>query len=284
MLIAPHWEDYALIDAGDGDKIERWGKYVLRRPDPQAIWPMSAKTELHAHYHRAPSGGGQWEMLAQLPQSWRIGWQSLSFIVRPTGFKHTGLFPEQAGNWDWMQKLIRERAKSGAPVRILNLFGYTGAATCACASAGAEVVHVDAAKGMVAWAKDNLAACGLHDAKVRLLVDDAQAFVAREQRRGRQYEGILMDPPSYGRGPGGEMWKIEDALYALVRDCARLMSERPLFFLLNAYTTGLAPQVLETLLRLTLSGYKGCFEAHELGLRAQHRELVLPCGACGRWA
>lgn len=284
MLLAPDWQDYALVDAGDGDKIERWGKYLLRRPDPQAIWPMESELEPHARYYRSAAGGGHWAYAAELPQSWRVRWNELTFVVRPTGFKHTGLFPEQASNWAWMQSLIRERRqKSNEPVRVLNLFGYTGAATCACLQAGAEVTHVDAAKGMVAWCKENLAACGLSGAPVRLLVDDAMKFAAREIRRGKQYEGILMDPPSYGRGPGGEMWKIEDALYPLVADCARLLSDKPLFFLVNAYTTGLAPQVLENLLRLAL-GHLGEPQAHELGIQAQTRGLILPCGACGRWS
>ena len=281
MYLADGWKDYTILDAGNGNKLERWGDYSLLRPDPQAIWPMDDDVSCDAVYHRSSSGGGSWEFRKELPEAWRIRYRDLTFVVRPTGFKHTGLFPEQAVNWDWMRSLISKRKEQGERVRVLNLFGYTGGATCACLKAGAEVVHVDAAKGMIAWAKDNVAACGLSDAPVRYFVDDCVKLVKREIRRGNQYEGILMDPPSYGRGPTGEMWKIEDQLYGLIADCAQLMSDEPLFFLVNSYTTGLAPTVLQNVLKLALP--KGHAEADEVGLPIRRGNLVLPCGASGRW-
>ena len=229
---------------------------------------------------RSASGGGHWEYTKTLPDSWTIQYRDLTFQVRPTGFKHTGLFPEQAVNWDWMRGLVKKAPK---PFRALNLFAYTGGATCALAAAGAEVVHVDAAKGMVAWAKENLALCGLGDKPVRFIVDDVMKFVLREQRRGRQYEGILMDPPSYGRGPGGEMWKIEENLYPLVAECCKLLSPEARFFLINSYTTGLAPTVLSNVLQAALPGRGGRIEAGEVGLPISRGTLVLPCGASGRW-
>ena len=280
MYLADGWKEYALLDAGNGDKLERWGDVTLLRPDPQAVWPMAAHAA-DAVYHRSGTGGGHWEYARPLPESWKIRYGELTFLVRPTGFKHTGLFPEQAVNWDWMQGLIKKRAQQGRRVRVLNLFGYTGGATCACLSAGAEVVHVDAAKGMVAWAKDNAAASGLADAPARYLVDDCVKLVKRELRRGSRYDGVVMDPPSYGRGPNGELWKIEEQLYPLVSDCAGLLSEAPLFFLINSYTTGLAPQVLKNVLSVALP--KGAAEAGEVGLPIRRGNLVLPCGASGRW-
>lgn len=281
MYLADGWKDYRIFDAGDGNKLERWGKVVLLRPDPQAAWPMERQMQCDAVYHRSQTGGGSWEFNRDLPDSWRIKYRDLTFVVRPTGFKHTGLFPEQAVNWDWMRSLIEPRTAKGKTVRVLNLFGYTGGATCACLAAGAEVVHVDAAKGMIAWAKDNVAACGLSDAPVKYYVDDCVKLVKRELRRGNRYDGILMDPPSYGRGPNGELWKIEEQLYPLVADCAQLMSDDPLFFLINSYTTGLAPSVLKNVLEVALPG--GHAEAQEVGLPIERGGLVLPCGASGRW-
>ena len=281
MYLANKWEDFAVLDAGGGNKLERWGNVTLLRPDPQAVWPIGDCTECDAVYHRSSSGGGNWEFKKQLPSEWRIGYRDLRFIVRPTGFKHTGLFPEQAVNWDWMRGLIETETAKDREIRVLNLFGYTGGATCACAAAGAKVVHVDAAKGMVEWAKNNMAASGLSQKPVRYLVDDCVKLVKREIRRGNRYDGILMDPPSYGRGPSGEMWKIEDQIYALVKDCAELISDAPLFFLINSYTTGLAPQVLKNILQVALPG--GEAEADEVGLPIVNRGLILPCGSSGRW-
>ena len=281
MYLANEWKDFAVLDAGGGNKLERWGNVTLLRPDPQAVWPIGDSIECDAVYHRSSSGGGSWEYRRSLPAEWRIGYKELRFIVRPTGFKHTGLFPEQAVNWDWMSGLIAPETAKDREIRVLNLFGYTGGATCACAKAGAKVVHVDAAKGMVEWAKNNIAASGLSDRPVRYLVDDCVKLVKREIRRGNRYEGILMDPPSYGRGPSGEMWKIEDQIYALVKDCAELLSDEPLFFLINSYTTGLAPQVLKNIIQVALPGGKA--EADEVGLPIVNRGLILPCGSSGRW-
>ena len=280
MYLADAWQDYEILDAGNGNKLERWGQVRLLRPDPQAVWPMQEPRSVDARYIRSASGGGHWEYAKALPESWTIQYRDLTFQVRPTGFKHTGLFPEQAVNWDWMRSLVKKAPK---PFRALNLFAYTGGATCALAAAGAEVVHVDAAKGMVAWAKENLALCGLGDKPVRFIVDDVMKFVLREQRRGRQYEGILMDPPSYGRGPGGEMWKIEENLYPLVAECCKLLSPEARFFLINSYTTGLAPTVLSNVLQAALPGRGGRIEAGEVGLPISRGTLVLPCGASGRW-
>ena len=282
MYLAANWRDYEILDAGDGNKLERWDRVVLLRPDPQAIWPMDSRQvkSPHARYLRSATGGGHWEFEATLPESWQVKYRDLSFVVRPTGFKHTGLFPEQAVNWDFMRDCVE---RSGKKPNILNLFAYTGGATCALAAAGAQVTHVDAAKGMVAWAKENLSACGLSDAPVRFIVDDVLKFVLREQRRGKTYDGILMDPPSYGRGPNGEMWKMEDDLYPLVAECVKLLSEEPLFFLINSYTTGLAPSVLTNVLKTALKGKGGKVESDEVGLPITRGGLCLPCGASGRW-
>lgn len=281
MYLAADWRDYEILDAGDGNKLERWGDVVLLRPDPQAIWPMGENGRApHAQYLRSSAGGGHWELHANLPESWRISYRDLTFVVRPTGFKHTGLFPEQAVNWDYMRNLVE---RSGRKPQVLNLFAYTGGATCALTAAGAQVTHVDAAKGMVAWAKDNLYASGLGEAPVRFIVDDVLKFVLREQRRGKTYDGILMDPPSYGRGPNGEMWKMEDDLYPLVAECAKLLSDEPLFFLINSYTTGLAPSVLTNVLKSALKKYAGRVEADEIGLPITRGNFALPCGASGRW-
>ncbi|MBO4883821.1 MAG: class I SAM-dependent methyltransferase [Clostridia bacterium] len=283
MFIADGWKDYEVIDTGNGEKLERWGRVILRRPDPQTIWPPQNEAlwaQCDAHYHRSTKGGGEWEFMKKLPERWEIGYKGLRFYVRPTGFKHTGLFPEQAVNWDWMGGLIRAAKR---PVRVLNLFGYTGGATLACAAAGAHVTHVDAAKGMVQWAGENRALSGVDETKVRWIVDDALKFVLREQRRGNGYEGILMDPPSYGRGPGGEVWKLENELFGLVSNSAKLLSEKPLFMLINSYTTGLQPAVLNNMLAMTAAKDRGgAVTADEIVLPVTEGG-VLPCGASGRW-
>lgn len=283
MFLAQNWKDYAVLDTGDGEKLERWGDVILRRPDPQVIWPKADPAlwrKADAWYHRSAAGGGEWEFLKKVPDSWHITYGELRFLVRPTGFKHTGLFPEQAANWDWMDGLIR---KEQSEIKVLNLFAYTGGATLACANAGAHVTHVDAAKSMVAWAKENMACSGLGAQPARFLVDDALKFVLREQRRGNHYDGILMDPPSYGRGPDGQVWKLEDEVFSLVSECAKLLSDRPLFFLLNAYTTGLQPAVLGNLIEKTIvPRHQGQLLTQELCLPVESGG-VLPCGASGRW-
>ncbi len=285
MLLADDWKDYELIDSGGGEKLERWGKYTLRRPDPQAIWPIAgdekAWRNVDAHYHRSSSGGGNWEYLRKLPPQWTIKYGELEFHVEPTGFKHTGLFPEQAVNWKWIEGLING---AGRKISVLNLFAYTGGATVAAAHAGAEVCHVDASKGMVARAKENLALSKLGDRPVRFIVDDVVKFVARESRRGRKYDAVIMDPPSYGRGPNGELWKIEDEIYPLISQCMEILTDEPLFFLVNSYTTGLSPTVIGNMLRLSMQRrYGGNVTADEVGLPASATGLVLPCGAAGRW-
>lgn len=284
MYLADSWKDFEIIDAGNGEKLERWGDVILLRPDPQAIWPMEQPAYFDAHYLRSNSGGGEWSFKRSLPDSWTISYRDLRFIVRPTGFKHTGLFPEQAVNWDFMRQIVENKIKStGKPFRALNLFAYTGGATLALAAAGAEVVHLDAAKGMVAWAKNNLQESGLGERPVRFIVDDAMKFVQREKRRGREYDGILMDPPSYGRGPTGEMWRIEEGLFPLVSECTDLLSEDASFFLINSYTTGLAPTVVKNVLRVALGKRGGKIEASEIGLPVSRGGLILPCGCTGRW-
>lgn len=286
MYISDNWTDYELIDCGNGEKYERWKDKYLLRPDPQAIWPMdNAADKIDARYNRSSKGGGEWEYFMPLPESWTISWNELVFNVRPSGFKHTGIFPEQSINWEWMQEKIKARTKkASASPKVLNLFAYTGGATLACLSAGAEVVHLDAAKGMVAWAKENAYISGLSDKPVRWIVDDALKFVKRELRRGNKYDAILMDPPSYGRGPGGEMWKIEDSLYELVDSSAAILSDNPLFFLINSYTTGLAPSVLSNVLNICISSkHGGHIESKELALPVSRRNIILPCGASGRW-
>jgi len=285
MLLADDWVDYELLDAGGGEKLERWGKYILRRPDPQAIWPIagdqSVWEKVDAHYHRSSSGGGSWEYKNKLPERWVINYEGLSFYVEPTGFKHTGLFPEQAINWKWLMGKIKSRP---GRTSVLNLFAYTGGATVAAASAGAEVCHVDASKGMVTRAKENLNLSGLGEKPVRFIVDDVVKFVRREIRRGRRYDAVIMDPPSYGRGPKGELWKIEDELYGLIQLCMDLLSEEPLFFLINSYTTGLSPTVVGNMLRLSVKRkFGGRVSADEIGLPITLSGLVLPCGAAGRW-
>lgn len=284
MWIADQWKDYEIIDCSQGEKLERWGKYILLRPDPQVIW-STPKTDkrwkrLNAHYHRSAKGGGEWEFF-HLPKQWDVHYGPLAFHLKPFSFKHTGIFPEQAVNWDWIADQVKH---AGRPVRVLNLFAYTGGATLAAAKAGAEVTHVDASKGMVAWAKENAQACGLENAKIRWLVDDCKKFVEREIRRGSTYDAIIMDPPSYGRGPKGEIWKIEDAVYPLIQKCTNILSKNPLFFLVNSYTTGLQPAVLAYMLGTVMKKYKGVVDAKEIGIPVSSSGLVLPCGASGRWS
>lgn len=284
MWIADQWKDYEVIDCSQGEKLERWGKYILLRPDPQVIWetPKTDKRwkKLNAHYHRSAKGGGEWEFF-DLPKQWDIRYGLLTFHLKPFSFKHTGIFPEQAVNWDWMADKIKH---AGRPVRVLNLFAYTGGATLAAAKAGAEVTHVDASKGMVAWAKENALASGLGNAKIRWLVDDCKKFVEREIRRGSVYDAVVMDPPSYGRGPKGEIWKIEDAVFPLIQACTNVLSQNPLFFLVNSYTTGLQPAVLAYMLGTALKKQKGVVDAQEIGIPVSSSGLVLPCGASGRWS
>ena len=287
MLVADKWKEFEILDCGDGEKLERWGDVVLRRPDPQTIWPKRRPEmwrRADARYYRNAQGGGEWEFFRELPERWILRYGDLSFFVRPTGFKHTGLFPEQAVNWDWMRGLIGRRVKETreAP-RVLNLFAYTGGASVACAAAGAQVCHVDAARGMAQWARENRALCRLPESRIRWILDDALKFTRREARRGSLYEGILMDPPSYGRGPGGEVWKLETELYGLVEACVSALSGRPLFVLINSYTTGLAPSVLDNMIGLTVRPrFGGASEAGEIGLPVTAGG-VLPCGASGRW-
>ena len=284
---AENWNDYECIDAGDFEKLERWKEVILRRPDPLAIWPKNKKVnwnQYDAIYHRSKSGGGSWSFKQKLPNYWTIGYQNLRFKVSPTGFKHTGLFPEQAANWDWMHDLIQSR--QGKETRILNLFAYTGGATLACAEAGAsEVVHVDASKGMVQWAKENRDLCGLQNNKIRFIVDDCLKFVEREKRRGHTYHGILMDPPSYGRGPNGEMWKFEKEVTRLIQACVEILDENSLFFLINSYTTGFSSIVLDNTLRTIIlpNHPNGIVETGEIALPIANRDLLLPCGIYGSW-
>lgn len=283
MWIAKNWEDYEVIDTSRGEKLERWGDYLLIRPDPQVIWDTPhdhpAWKKKNGHYHRSNKGGGEWEFF-RLPKQWSIQYKKLTFNLKPFSFKHTGLFPEQAANWDWFGDRIRN---AGRPVKVLNLFAYTGGATLAAAEAGAAVTHVDASKGMVTWAKENAVSSGLKDAPIRWIVDDCKKFVEREIRRGNHYDGIIMDPPSYGRGPKGEVWKIEEAIFPFIQLCAQLLSEKPLFFLVNSYTTGLAPSVLTYMISTALKAHGGSVEAQEIGLPVTSSGLILPCGASGRW-
>ena len=284
MWIADGWKDYELLDTSDGERLERWGQYVLRRPDPQIIWKNTATHRLwkkaDAVYSRSAKGGGEWSKNT-LPEQWTISYGDLKFNLKPMGFKHTGLFPEQAANWDWFSGLIKN---SGRPIKVLNLFAYTGGATLAAAAAGASVVHVDASKGMVAQAKLNAQSSGLGDAPIRYIVDDCKKFVEREIRRGNKYDAIIMDPPSYGRGPSGEIWKIEDSVHELVSLTATLLSDEPLFFLLNSYTTGLSPAAMQYILGLCVAGkHGGQIEAQELGLPVTQTGLCIPCGASARW-
>ena len=285
MWVADGWKDYEVIDCSDGEKLERWGKYTLLRPDPQVLWSTPKKNpswnKLNGHYHRSNKGGGEWEFFS-LPKQWTINYKELTFNLKPFSFKHTGLFPEQAANWDWFSELIKNSPKKD--IKVLNLFAYTGGATCAAAKAGAAVTHVDASKGMVTWAKENAASSGLADAPIRWIVDDCVKFVEREIRRGNKYDAIIMDPPSYGRGPKGEIWKIEEKIHSFINLCSQLLCDKPLFFLVNSYTTGLAPAVLTYMISTEVkSKFGGHVVSDEIGLPVTETGLVLPCGAAGRW-
>ena len=284
MWIADNWKEYEVLDTSDGEKLELWGSYQLVRPDPQVIWKTPKKNpgwkKMNGHYHRSEKGGGEWEFF-NLPEQWSIRYGSLVFNLKPFSFKHTGLFPEQATNWDWFSTKIRN---SHRPIKVLNLFAYTGGATLAAAAAGAEVTHVDASKGMVAWAKENAKSSGLEDAPIRWLVDDCIKFVEREIRRGNKYDAIIMDPPSYGRGPKGEIWKIEDSIFPFIELCTQILSDNPLFVLVNSYTTGLQPAVLSYMLNIAIvKKFGGKVTADEVGLPVKDSGLVLPCGASGRF-
>ena len=284
MWVSDAWKDYEILDCGNGEKLERWGKYHLVRPDPQVIWESQRKNPLWYHpdasYRRSRSGGGEWSAHS-LPKSWTVSYRSLKFQIKPMNFKHTGLFPEQAVNWDFIMNTIR---KAGRPIRVLNLFAYTGGATMAAAAAGASVCHVDAAKGMVAWAKENAVCCGLQDAPIRWIVDDCVKFVEREIKRGKFYDAIIMDPPSYGRGPSGEIWKLEERLFPFVSLCSQVLSDNPLFVLINSYTTGLAPSVLRYMTESIFTPrFGGTSECAELGLPVSETGLQLPAGATVRW-
>lgn len=291
MWLADQWNDYEVIDCSKGEKLERWGDYLLVRPDPQVIWDTPKKEKgwrkMNGHYHRSSKGGGEWEFF-QLPKEWTIEYslpinKKLTFHLKPFSFKHTGLFPEQAANWNWFSQLIADAVSKGRQVKVLNLFAYTGGATLAAAAAGASVTHVDASKGMVTWAKENAISSGLKDAPIRWLVDDCVKFVEREIRRGNHYDAIIMDPPSYGRGPKGEIWKIEESVYPLIQLCSQILTNNPLFFLINSYTTGLQPAVLSYMISTVLGTANGTVTASEIGLPVSSNGLVLPCGASGRY-
>lgn len=291
MWLADQWNDYEVIDCSKGEKLERWGDYLLIRPDPQVIWDTPKKEKgwrkMNGHYHRSSKGGGEWEFF-QLPKEWTIQYslpinKKLTFHLKPFSFKHTGLFPEQAANWNWFSQLIADAVSKGRQVKVLNLFAYTGGATLAAAAAGASVTHVDASKGMVTWAKENAISSGLKDAPIRWLVDDCVKFVEREIRRGNHYDAIIMDPPSYGRGPKGEIWKIEESVYPLIQLCSQILTDNPLFFLINSYTTGLQPAVLSYMISTVLGTANGTVTASEIGLPVSSSGLVLPCGASGRY-
>ncbi|MBP5276782.1 MAG: class I SAM-dependent methyltransferase [Lachnospiraceae bacterium] len=289
MWIADNWKDYEVIDTSDGEKLERWGEYILVRPDPQVIWNTKKRNPLwkkeNGHYHRSSKGGGEWEF-KNLPNEWSIKYNSLTFNLKPFAFKHTGLFPEQAVNWDWFSGIIQNKVKENPeqPFKVLNLFAYTGGATLSAAKAGAHVTHVDASKGMVNWAKENAVSSGLSDAPIRWLVDDCVKFVEREIRRGNKYDGIIMDPPSYGRGPKGEIWKIEESIYPFIELCTELLDKNSTFLLINSYTTGLQPAVLTYMINTAIvSKFGGKVESGEIGLPVTDTGLVLPCGASGRW-
>ena len=291
MWLADQWKDYEVIDCSKGEKLERWGDYLLVRPDPQVIWDTPKKEKgwrkMNGHYHRSSKGGGEWEFF-QLPKEWTIQYslpinKKLTFHLKPFSFKHTGLFPEQAANWNWFSQLIADAVSKGRQVKVLNLFAYTGGATLAAAAAGASVTHVDASKGMVTWAKENAISSGLKDAPIRWLVDDCVKFVEREIRRGNHYDAIIRDPPSYGRGPKGEIWKIEESVYPLIQLCSQILTDNPLFFLINSYTTGLQPAVLSYMISTVLGTANGTVTASEIGLPVSSNGLVLPCGASGRY-
>lgn len=289
MWIADQWKDYKVIDCSNGEKLEQWGKYVLVRPDPQVIWNTPKRNKgwktRNAHYHRSKKGGGEWEFF-DLPKQWQVHYKNLTFNLQPFSFKHTGLFPEQATNWDWFSEIISNKKKQNPnkEIKVLNLFAYTGGATCAAAKAGAAVTHVDASKGMVTWAKENAISSGLKEAPIRWIVDDCVKFVEREIRRGNKYDGIIMDPPSYGRGPKGEIWKIEEKIHPFIQLCTQVLSDEPLFYLVNSYTTGLQPAVISYMMGTEIvPKFGGKVVADEIGLPVLENGLVLPCGASGRW-
>ena len=284
MNIANEWKDYEIIDMASGEKLERWGNIKLIRPDPQIIWknksiPSEWKSE-NARYNRSSTGGGAWEYSKRLPESWQVKYKNLTFNIKPMGFKHTGLFPEQAVNWDWMINKIKQSKRD---IKVLNLFAYTGGATVACLSAGASVCHVDSSKGMTTWAKENVESSGLREKPVRFIIDDVVKFVQREIRRGNKYDAIIMDPPSYGRGKNGEVWQFENNIADLVELCTQVLSDNPLFFLINSYTTGISSKVLANLLELNMKRYNGKITSGEVGLPMKNSKLVLPCGIYGRW-
>ena len=289
MKIANEWKEYKILDMVDGQKLEKWGNVILSRPDPQIIWkektfPNKWK-EINATYHRSKTGGGSWEFKKKMPNQWQIHYKNMIFNIKPMGFKHTGLFPEQAVNWDWMINKIRnEKQRNNREIKVLNLFAYTGGATVACLSAGASVCHVDSSKGMTTWAKENVISSGLEKRPVRFIIDDVVKFVNREIRRGNKYDAIIMDPPSYGRGAKGEVWQFENNIYDLVSLYTNVLSESPIFFLINSYTTGISSEVLKNIIELTVEKkYKGKIEAGEIGLPMENSKLVLPCGIYGRW-
>lgn len=285
MNIASNWKDYEILDMANGEKLERWKDVILVRPDPQIIWKdktfKDKWNKVNAKYIRSNTGGGKWEYNKQIPKSWQIKYKNLCFNIKPMGFKHTGLFPEQAVNWDWMMNKIKNAKRE---IKVLNLFAYTGGATVACLSAGGSVCHVDSSKGMVSWAKENVISSGLQDRKVRYIVDDVVKFVNREIRRENKYDAIIMDPPSYGRGANGEVWQFEENIYDLVNLCTKVLSDNPLFFLINSYTTGISSTVLENILRININKkYKGTFSNGEIGLPMTDSKLILPCGIYGKW-
>ena len=283
MKLANEWKEYKILDMADGQKLEKWGNVVLSRPDPQIIWKNKSFPDkwkqINATYHRSKTGGGAWEFNKKIPSSWQIHYKNLTFNIKPMGFKHTGLFPEQAVNWDWMINKIKSAKR---PIKVLNLFAYTGGATVACSYAGASVCHVDSSKGMVTWAKENIVSSGLKDKPVRFIVDDVVKFVNREIRRGNKYDAIIMDPPSYGRGTNGEVWKFEENIGSLVELCTKVLSDKPLFFLINSYTTGISSMVLENILRLSINK-KGKLSCGEIGLPMSNSDLILPCGIYARY-
>ena len=288
MKLANEWKDYKILDMADGQKLEKWGDVILSRPDPQIIWKNKSYpkkwNEINAEYHRSKTGGGAWNYKKKMPNQWQVKYKNLIFNIKPMGFKHTGLFPEQAVNWDWMINKIKQEKKNRKEIKVLNLFAYTGGATVACLSAGASVCHVDSSKGMTTWAKENVVSSGLKEKPVRFIVDDVVKFVNREIRRNNKYDAIIMDPPSYGRGAKGEVWQFENNIYDLVELCTKVLSDNPIFFLINSYTTGISSKVLENILNLTIpKKYNGHFEAGEIGLPMENSKLVLPCGIYGRW-
>jgi len=284
MNIANNWKDYEILDMADGEKLERWGDIVLVRPDPQIIWKekqfQNKWKNINARYNRSKTGGGSWENTSKLPKSWQIKYKNLVFNIKPMGFKHTGLFPEQAVNWDWMINKIQNAKRE---IKVLNLFAYTGGATVACLSAGARVCHVDSSKGMTAWAKENVISSGLEKSNVRYIVDDVFKFVGREIRRGNKYDAIIMDPPSYGRGANGEVWKFEENIDELIKLCSKVLSDNPLFFLVNSYTTGISSTVIENILKMDLKIKNGQYSCGEIGLPMKDSSLVLPCGIFAKW-